>query len=106
MVTQALRASATRVYPNPDHIVRQHIGSISSHSLHVFACLCLKTAGWKEDDISHCLRWDSDAVNFYIRQSCSQVDALSASLVSSSCLNGFSKPHTPAVSPKDAVQIS
>ncbi len=106
LVTQALRASAARVYPNPNHIVRQHIGSISSHSLRVFACLCLKTAGWKEDDISHRLRWDSDAVNFYIRQSCSQVDALSASLVSSSCLNGFSKPHTPAVSPKDAVQIS
>ena len=79
-VTLALRQAVCRVYPSPRHILRQHLSSISSHSLRVFACLCLKTAGWDEEAISHQLRWNSDAVKYYIRQSLIQVDAVSASL--------------------------
>ena len=86
-VTAALRASVRRVYPSPLHILRQHISSISSHSLRVFACLCLKTAGWDEDSISHQLRWDSDAVKHYIRQSFMQVDAVSASILHSALVD-------------------
>ena len=82
-VTRALRASVHRVYPSPNHILRQHISSVSSHSLRVFACLCLQTAGWDAETISHQLRWDSDAVKFYIRQSFTQIDAVSASLLRS-----------------------
>ena len=86
-MTAALRESVCRVYPSPQHILRQHLPSISSHSLRVFACLCLKTAGWDEESISHQLRWDSDAVKYYIRQSFTQVDAVSASLLRSALVD-------------------
>ena len=43
-------------------------------------CLCLKNIGWDEDTIAHQLRWISDAVKYYIRQSLFQIDELSAKL--------------------------
>ena len=76
----ALRQAAVKTYPDSSHLVRQHLQEISSHSLRVFACLCLKQTGWDEDTISHQLRWNSSAVKYYIRQSVSQADKLSASL--------------------------
>ena len=82
-MTAALRSAAVRSYPNEQHIIRLNLSAISSHSLRVFACLCLQIAGWSHDDISHQLRWDSDAVQYYIRQSLVQVDAVSASILTS-----------------------
>ena len=82
-MTAALRASLRRVYPNPRHILRQHESAFSSHSLRVFACLCLNVAGWDSDAIAHQLRWSSDAIKYYVRQSLTQVDAVSASMFQS-----------------------
>ena len=82
-MTAAFRQSALRVYPHGDHIMQKKANSLSSKSLRVFACLCLKLAGWSEDDISYQLRWASDAVKFYVRQSAFQADAVGASLFKS-----------------------
>ena len=96
-MTIALRASLVRVYPNPRHILRQHASSVSSHSLRVFACLCLKTAGWDEESISHQLRWNSDTVKFYIRQSLVQVDSVSSTVFCSALTEDL--PGQPKVIP-------
>ena len=82
-MTAAFRQSARRVYPDPAHVLNQKADSFGSKSLRVFACLCLKLAGWAEDDISHQLRWSSDAVKFYVRQSTFQTDSVGASLFES-----------------------
>ena len=79
-MTAAFRQSALRVYPQGDHIMQKKANSLSSKSLRVFACLCLKLAGWTEEDISYQLRWTSDAVKFYVRQSAFQADSVGASL--------------------------
>ena len=79
-MTVAFRQSALRVYPQGDHIMQKKANSLSSKSLRVFACLCLKLAGWTEEDISFQLRWTSDAVKLYARQSAFQADSVGASL--------------------------
>ena len=82
-MTAALRSAVVRSYPNEQHIMRLNLSAISSHSLRIFACLCLQTAGWSHDDISHQLRWDSDVVQYYIRHSLVQVNAVIASILTS-----------------------
>ena len=82
-MTQALRAAALRTHPEPTHLVRQHLAAITGHSLRVFACLCLRLAGWDEDAIAHQLRWDSAAIKVYIRQALFQADDIGATLFKS-----------------------
>ena len=82
-MTAALRAAAAKTHPDPKHLVHQHMTAITAHSLRVFACLCLKMAGWDEDNIAHQLRWESQAIKFYIRQALFQADAIGASLFTS-----------------------
>ena len=82
-MTAAFRQSARRVYPDAAHVMNQRANSLASKSLRVFACLSLKLAGWDEDTISHQLRWSSDAVKFYVRQSTFQTDSVGASLFKS-----------------------
>jgi len=79
-MTAALRQAALKAYPSPNNIVHQQIKAIHSQSLRVFACLCLKLGGWDEEAISHQLRWNSDAVKYYIRQAPFQADAIGATL--------------------------
>ena len=79
-MTAALRNAAAKAYPSPHHIVRQQVEALHSQSLRVFACLCLKLGGWDEEKISHQLRWNSDAVKYYIRQSPFQADEVGATL--------------------------
>ena len=79
-MTTALRKAAAAAHPDKSHIIHQHMAAISAHSLRVFACLCLRQAGWDEDSISYQLRWDSSAIKYYIRQSMLQVDAIGATL--------------------------
>ena len=83
-VTSGLRAAVVDTYPDEKHICRVHIAAISSRSIRVFACLCLRQAGWDLDSISHHLRWSSDAVKYYIHQSPFAAVDLSASLMASS----------------------
>ena len=85
-VTTGLRSAVTRSFPDKRHICRQHISAITSKSIRVFACLCLKQAGWDLDSISHHLRWSSDAVKYYVRQAPFSADDISASLMSSATL--------------------
>lgn len=82
-MTAAFRQSARRVYPDPAHVMHQRATSLASKSLRVFACLSLKLAGWDEETISHQLRWSSDAVKFYVRQSTFHTDSVGASLFKS-----------------------
>ena len=85
-VTTALRNAVKKAYPDPRHLLHQHVKEVSAHSLRVFACLCLKQANWDEDTISFQLRWDSTAIKYYIRQSLIQVDEIGASLLSSASI--------------------
>ena len=86
-ITSALRTAVTKVYPSERHILRSNINAISAHSLRVFACLCLRQSGWDEDTISYQLRWNSDAIKHYIRQSVTQVDAIGASMLASALVS-------------------
>lgn len=79
-MTQALIAVALRTYPELAHLVRQHLAAITGNSFRVFACLCLRLAGWDEDAIAHQLRWDSAAIKVYIRQALFQADEIGATL--------------------------
>ena len=82
-MTAALRAAAKKTHPDASHLVHQHMASITAHSLRVFACLCLKLAGWDEEAIAHQLRWESSAIKTYIRQAMFQADTIGASLFKS-----------------------
>jgi hypothetical protein len=82
-MTAALRQAVRLTYPDKAHLIHQRIQAVSAHSLRVFACLCLKLAGWDEDAIAHQLRWNSSAIKFYIRQSLFQADDTGASLFKS-----------------------
>ena len=79
-MTSALRKAAFTAYPSPHHIMRQQEDALHSQSLRIFVCLCLKLGGWDEEIISHQLRWNSDAVKYYIRQSPFQADEVGATL--------------------------
>ena len=85
-ITDALRLAAKKAHPDPRHLVHQHLHAISAHSLRVFACLCLQLAGWDEDTISYQLRWNSDAIKHYLRQSVLQVDAIGSSMLHSALI--------------------
>ena len=82
-MTSSLRRAAKITHPSTNHLVHQQVEVIHSQSLRVFACLCLKLAGWDEESISHQLRWNLDAVKYYIRQSPFQADEVGASLFKS-----------------------
>jgi len=79
-MTAALRLAELKAYPSPNYIVHQQVKAIHSQSLRVFACLCLKLGGWDEEAISHQLRWNSDAVKYYIRQAPFQADVIGSTL--------------------------
>jgi hypothetical protein len=76
----ALRRAAVTAYPQKNHLIHQHLAGISSHSLRVFACLCLKRIAWDDEKIAHQLRWNSDAVKYYTRQSIFQAEETGANL--------------------------
>ena len=82
-MTQALRAVALRTHPEQSHLVHHHTAAITGHFLCVFACLCLRLAGWDEDAIAHQLRWDSVAIKVYIRQAMFQTDVIGVTLFQS-----------------------
>jgi hypothetical protein len=71
-----IRASCEKAYPNPNHYLRINIKRLLSHSIRIFACVALQNIGVKLDDITYRLRWNSDAVNFYIRDCYRLIDDL------------------------------
>jgi hypothetical protein len=59
-----------------------------SRCLRILPCLALATAGTPRDDIVYCLRWNSDAVELYIRESQQWVATLSAAVVQGTYARG------------------
>lgn len=66
-ITFVMRAACTQAYPDPMHHMRLNIHRIVSHSNRVTAAVALHNAGVSIEDISFRLRWNSDAVKFYLR---------------------------------------
>jgi hypothetical protein len=64
-----LREVCSRAHPDPNHYLRVNIDQLMSHSFRVTACVALSNAGVKEDEIAYRLRWNSDAVKKYLRDS-------------------------------------
>ena len=58
---------ARAAHPDPKHYLRIHIKRLVSHSNRVTAAVALYNAGVKIEDIAFRLRWNSDAVRFYLR---------------------------------------
>jgi hypothetical protein len=66
-VSDLLRDLCIAAYPDPEHYMRLNIHNLMSHSMRVTACVVLSNANVSLADICHRLRWNSDAVNLYIR---------------------------------------
>ena len=75
-VTKLLRATVVATYPDPKHLARVHVKHFVTHSIRVTACVALWAAQFSVDEIVFRLRWNSDAVNRYIRECPAAVDAL------------------------------
>ena len=73
---KVMRDACILAYPDPNHCMRLNIHRILSHSIRVFACVALHNSGVPLDDICFRLRWNSDAVRLYIRDSPRLVDDL------------------------------
>jgi len=63
-----MQRACLRAYPDANHYMQIHINRLMSHSLRVMAAVALQNAGVKVDDIAWRLRWNSDAVNEYLRE--------------------------------------
>ena len=66
-VVSVMRKACVAAHPDPDHYLRLHIKRLVSHSNRVTAAVALYNAGVPIEDISFRLRWNSDAVKFYLR---------------------------------------
>jgi len=68
-VKQYLSEVCKRAHPDPRHYLRVNIEQLMSHSFRVTAAVALSNAGVPLEDIAYRLRWNSDAVKRYIRDS-------------------------------------
>jgi hypothetical protein len=68
-------------YPDATHYLRIHIARLATHSIRIMAAVALHNAGVSEDDISFRLRWNSDAVKFYLRDCCRTIGDLTAKAI-------------------------
>jgi hypothetical protein len=76
-----LNKALTMVYPYPNHRLCHLEGRLISYCLHILACLALASAGTPRDAIVYHLRWNSDVVDFYIRESQQSVATFSAAVI-------------------------
>jgi hypothetical protein len=67
-IQQFMQRACTLTYTNPQHFMRLHVKLLATHSIRITAAVALFNAGVSEDDISFRLRWNSDAVKFYLRE--------------------------------------
>jgi hypothetical protein len=81
-VTDELRATCLRTYPDPDHYMHKHIKCIMAHSVRVTACVALHAAGESEFVIAFRLRWTPQSVMHYIRDCAQQVGDLCQAVLS------------------------
>jgi hypothetical protein len=75
-VTRLLRATVVATYPDPTHLARVNVLRFVTHSVRVTACVALWAARFSIDEIVFRLRWNSSAVNRYIRECATAVDDL------------------------------
>ena len=66
-IVSILRRACVQAHPDPQHYLRIHVKRLVSHSNRVTAAVALYNAGVPVEDISFRLRWNSDAVKFYLR---------------------------------------
>ena len=66
-IVRVLRQACRAAPPNPDHYLRRHISRLVTHSNRVTAAVALFNAGVVIEDIAFRLRWNSDAIRFYLR---------------------------------------
>jgi hypothetical protein len=78
-------------YPDPNHRLRHLERCFMSHYLRITTCLALGSSGTLRDDIVYRLRWNSDAVEFYIRESQQSVTTLSNAVVEGTYASGLSE---------------
>ena len=76
-VKKFLQEACIRAHPNAQHYLRRHIGQLVSHSFRVTAAVALSNAQVSIDDITYRLRWNSDAVQCYLRDSARAINKLS-----------------------------
>jgi hypothetical protein len=69
-------------HPDPNHYMHHNAHRVVAHSLRVSACVALHNAGVSLDDITFCLRWNSDAVKAYICDCARTVDELTGRVIS------------------------
>ena len=70
-VTDELRSTCLRTYPDKNHYLHKNHKQIMAHSVRVTAAVALHTAGQSFDTIAFRLRWSAQSVQHYIRD-CSQ----------------------------------
>jgi hypothetical protein len=87
-VEQFLKKVLTMAYPDPNHRLHHLERCFMSHCLRILACPALASTGTPRDDIVYRLRWNSDAVEFYIRESQQLVATLSAAVIQGTCARG------------------
>ena len=73
-VTSILRQATVTTYPNSNHLYRERIKDIRTHSVQVTACLILVSAKLPTAAIEHRLRWASQAWKVYVRESLNHMD--------------------------------
>jgi hypothetical protein len=87
-VERFLKKALTVAYPDPNNHLCHLERFFMSHCLHISACLALASSGTPRDDIVYQLRWNSDAVEFYIRETQQSVTTLSAAVVEGTYARG------------------
>jgi hypothetical protein len=75
-VTDELRATCLRTYPDKSHYMNIHHKCIMAHSVRVTAAVALYMAGESYETIAFRLRWSVDSVRHYIRECCQKVGDL------------------------------
>ena len=75
-VTQELRATCLRTYPDKNHYMNKNHKCVMAHSVRVTAAVALYTAGQAFDTIAFRLRWSVQSVQHYIRECCQHIGEL------------------------------
>ena len=66
-IQHTLREAVLDAFPDPNHRVHSVLNKFSAHSLRVTPAMALLARGFVVELVSNILRWNSDAINRYIR---------------------------------------
>jgi hypothetical protein len=88
LVEVYLAKALIHAYPDPNHRIRHLYRYLISHCFCILACLALVSTGITRDEIIYHLIWDSDTVDFYIRESHQLVSNLCAAILKGTFMRG------------------